>query len=164
MDPSNPDDWTKLETAFTSAPRWAVIVATGATVGAAVWWFRGTMFGREITSLKGEMAGKVAGLEGQISVLNERLKLAADKVAIADRATDELEKQVQTLRVELAALTAKAENASLAKVEAQLQKVEIATGNLATANNAVSSTLSAALNVTEAPDIASFTVHTTQRH
>jgi chromosome segregation ATPase len=171
MDFYNPDDWTKLETAFTSAPRWALIVAAGAAGGLLGWWLNGTrsvgkVAGLEgkITGLEGETAGKVAGLEGRISVLNERLNLAADKAAIADRAKDELEKQVQILRVELAALTAKAENASLAKVEAQLQKVEIATGDLATANNAVTSTLSMSLKATDARDIASFTVDTTQRH
>jgi chromosome segregation ATPase len=169
MDFYNPDDWTKLETAFTSAPRWALILAAGAAGGLLGWWLNGTrsagkITGLEgkITGLEGEAAGKVAGLEGRISVLNERLNLAADKAAIADRAKDELEKQVQTLRVELAALTAKTENATLAKVEAQLQKVEIATGNLATANNAVRSTLTATLNATEAQDIARFTVEPTK--
>jgi hypothetical protein len=141
--------WQQQRIAFTSA-FWMMLPLLVAVVW-AVWWFRGTRF-----------AGKIDGLEAKIGVLNERLNLAADKVAIADRAKDELEKQVQTLRVELAALTAKAENASLAKVEAQLQKVEIATGNLATANNAVSSTLSMSLKTTDTPDFASFTVDTTK--
>jgi hypothetical protein len=127
----NPDDWTKLETAFTSAPLWAVIVATGATVGAAVWWFRGTMFGREITSLKGEMAGKVAGLEGEKSILEQRLKLAADLTAASDRAKDETEKQFQTYKTEV---VAKGGNASPAKLEAAILQ-------WGTANNAVSNTL-----------------------
>ena len=53
-------------------------------VGVVVWWFRGTLFGRE-----------VAGLKEQIAALEQRLKLAAEQVAASERAVDELEKELQ---------------------------------------------------------------------
>jgi hypothetical protein len=130
MDPSNPDDWRKLATAFTSAPLWAVMVATGVTVGAAVWWF---------------------GWEGAKLILEQRLSLAAEQLAVSDRAKNETQNDVQSLKM---AIGAKADNASLVALAAQ---VEAATSRWATANAAVSSTLFAELNVTEAPDVASFT-------
>ena len=142
-----------------SGAPWSFLTAVAAS-GVLIWLFLWIIHRKEI-------AGKNATIEthnkAQIESKNERLNLAADQAAIADKDKDELEKQVQTLRVELAALaalTAKAENASWAKVEAQLQRVEAGLAKLATANNAVSSTLSATLKVTEAPDVASFTVDT----
>jgi hypothetical protein len=122
MDPSNPDDWRKLATAFTSAPLWAVILATGVPVGLAVWWFRGTMFEREITSLKAEMVGKVAGLEGEKSVLEQRLKLADDLKAAFDRVKDELANVQKELQDYKAQVTIEGRNASSAKVDAAIVK------------------------------------------
>ena len=125
-------------------------------VGVLIWGFLWIIHRSEIAGKKSTIETLKAQLESQKSTLNERLNLAVDKAAIADRAKDDLEKQVQTLRMDLAAATAKAENGSLAKVEAQLQRVEAGLAKLGTANNAVSSTLSAAFKVTEAPDVANF--------
>ena len=80
--------------------------------------------------------------------MEQRLNLAAEQAASARQAKDELEKQFQIYKAEVAA--AKAENAALAATAA---KVEAAIVNVATANNAVSSTLSGILRVTEEADI-----------
>jgi hypothetical protein len=157
MDFINPDDWTKLETAFTSAPRWAVMVAAGAAGALIVWWARGKMFETERTNLLSEQRSQKAGLEGEKSILEQRLKLAAEQLAVSDRAKNESQSDVQILKM---AIGAKADNASLV---ALAEKVEAATSQWATANNAVSSTLSAVFKVTEAPDIAHFTVDTNKR-
>ena len=109
MDPSNPDDWTKLETAFTSAPLWAVIVATGATVGAAIWWFRGWMSQERLDALK-----------EQVATVEQRLKLASEASAASERAKDELQKEIQTYKADVAA---KGSNASPAKVEAAFEQL-----------------------------------------
>jgi hypothetical protein len=120
MDPSNPDDWRKLATAFTSAPVWAVMVATGVTVGAAVWWFRGWMSEAQIAGLKAEMAGKVAGLEGEKSVLEQQLKLATDGLGRARDDLVNLQKELQNYQTEVAIEGSKA---SPAKVDAAIVKV-----------------------------------------
>jgi hypothetical protein len=106
-----------------------------------------------VTGLKEQ----ISALGAEKSVLDQRLNLAADKTKIASEAEGELKKQIQTLEV---AIAAKADNASLSALAA---KVEVGFEKLAAANNAVSSTVSAVLNVTEAPDIASFIVDTTKK-
>jgi chromosome segregation ATPase len=116
MDPSNPDSWTKLATAFTNAPLWAVIMATGAIVGGAVWWFRGKMFETQIAGLKEQ----IAGLKEQIAVLEQRLKFAAEALAASTGAKNELEKQFQAYKTEVAA---KGKDASPAKMDAAIQQL-----------------------------------------
>jgi hypothetical protein len=116
MDPSNPDDWTKLATAFTNAPLWAVMMATGAIVGGAVWWVRGKVSDREIDGLKGQ----IAVLKEQIATWELRLKLADDLVAASDRATKELDKQFQDYKAKVAI---EGRNASPAKMEAAIVRV-----------------------------------------
>jgi hypothetical protein len=131
MDPSNPDDWTKLETAFTSAPLWAVIVATGATVGVAVWWFRGWMSQERLAVLKEQ----IAAVKEQVTAVEQQLKLAAAASGASERAKDELEKQFLAYKSEVAA---KGREASPAKVDAAIVKV-------ASGNTDVRSSLSAAI-------------------
>jgi hypothetical protein len=72
----------------------------------AVWWLRGWMSKREID-----------GLEGEKGVLEQRLKLAADLTAASDRAKDELDKQFQAYKEEVAT---NGRNASPAKVDAAI--------------------------------------------
>jgi hypothetical protein len=103
MDPSNPDDWRKLATAFASAPVWAVIVATGVTVGAAVWWFRGWMS------------------QEQIAAWDQRLKFADERVLSSERALEEVKKQVQDYKVEVAT---KGSDASSAKMDAAIEQLK----------------------------------------
>jgi TolA-binding protein len=157
MDFYNPDDWTKLETAFTSAPRWALIAAAS-TVGCLLGWF--------LQSTKS--AGKIGGLEGQIDELNvridslkdrnllteERMKFTAEKAAIAGEVEDELKKRIQSLEMGIA------DKADIAALSALATEVKSGFANLAAANNAVSSSLFVALKVTEAADVAGFTVDT----
>jgi hypothetical protein len=145
-------------------------------VGSGLWLFIALIYRRNIATknstiesqkaeLKSQTASskvEIAGLNGANAILEQHLRLATKESEIAGRAKDEVERQLQTLREEVASLKIKAENASLARVEAQLQRVETAVLDLAAANNAVSSTLSATLKVTEAPDVASFTINTTQ--
>jgi hypothetical protein len=102
MDYFNPDDWTKLETAFTSAPPWASIVAAGAASGLLGWWVRGKMS------------------ETQISVKEERLKFAVEQTASVERDFEKLEKEFQDYKAEVAA---KGRNASPAKVDAAIVRV-----------------------------------------
>jgi hypothetical protein len=141
VDYTNPEFLTQQWTAFWSAP--LITLPLFVAVVVAVWWFRGTT-----------LKGTIGGLKEQIATLEQRLKLAADKAGIAGQAQDELKKQIQTLEM---AIMAKADNASLSALAG---KVDVGFAKLAAANNAVSSTVSAALNVTEAPDVASFTVDT----
>jgi hypothetical protein len=112
-------------------------------VGSALWGLIWLIY-------RGEIKQKNARIES----INERLNLAIDKSQIASKVEEELNKKVQTLEK---AIAAKADNDSLIKLSAEV-KEDFA--KLATANNAVSSTLSARLNVTEVPDVASFTIDT----
>jgi hypothetical protein len=134
-----------------SGAPWSFASAVAAS-GVLIWLFMELLYRKEINnknstieSIKAQLDVETAGLKRENSVLEQQLKLAAKETAIADRATEVVEKQLQTLREEVAALTAKAESASLAKVETQLHEVEAAFGNLAAANNAVSSTVRAKL-------------------
>jgi len=95
-----------------------------AIAGFVVWWFRGRLF-----------EAQIAGLKEQIAVVEQRLKLAADALATSDRAKDELDKQFQAYKSEVAT---KGRNASPAKVDAAIAKV-------ATSNTDIGSGLSAAL-------------------
>jgi hypothetical protein len=107
MDPTNPDTWKQQWAAFWSAP-W-VMAPLILVVGSIVWWFRGTMFEREIASLK-----------EQIAAWDQRLKLATDLVAASDRAKDELDKQFQAYKADVAF---KGSNASPAKVDAAFEQL-----------------------------------------
>ena len=82
------DAWKQQWTDFWSAP--GVIGPLILIVGGVVWWFRGSMFEREI-----------AGLKEQIAALEQRLKLATEQMAASVRATDELEKQIQLYKDEV---------------------------------------------------------------
>jgi hypothetical protein len=102
------DAWKQQWAAFWSAP--GVIGPLILIVGGVVWWFRGTMFEREI-----------AGLEEQIAALEQRLKLATEQMAASVRATDELEKEFQLYKDDV---FLEGSMASSADVDAAIVKVE----------------------------------------
>ena len=130
MDVSNPDTWKQQWTAFTSAPYiMAPLIAFAGLVG---WWLKVTTSKRTI-----------AGLNGRISVFENRLKLAAIQAESARQAKNEVVKEFQTYRAEVAAM---AENAALGATAA---RVEGAIVRFAASNNA----LSVILDVTEEADI-----------
>jgi hypothetical protein len=140
MDLTNPEIWKQQWTAFMSAPYiMALPVLVAGWVG---WWLRGN-----------RSAGTIDGLRERISALEERWRLADDKAAASDRAKDDVEKQFQAYKAEAAA--AKADTAALA---AAAERVEAALVKFAAANNAVRSTLSGTLNITEEPDRVDFRV------
>ena len=128
MDVSNPDTWRQQWTAFMSAP---YIVAPLLMV-----------FG----GLVGLLLARIAGLKGRISVFDDRLKLAAKQAESARQAKDEVAKEFQTYKAEVAA---KAENAALG---ASAARVEGAIVRFAAANN----TLSDILGLTEEADSGQF--------
>jgi hypothetical protein len=109
----NPTDYLRPEfltqqlTAFGGA--WLVMLPTIVGAWWLGWWLRGT-----------RSAGKEAGLEGRISVLNERLTLAADQTVKSDRALEELKKEFQAYKANVAA---EGSNASPAKMDAAIIKV-----------------------------------------
>ena len=120
----NPDIWKQQWTAFTSAPYIvALIVAPLIVFGGLVGW----------------LLGRIVDLKGRISVLEDRLKLAAKQAESARQAKDEVAKEFQTYKAEVAA---KAENAALG---ASAARVEGAIVRFAAANNG----LSGILGVTE---------------
>jgi hypothetical protein len=135
FDVSDPNEWERQWNVIWSAP--FVVLPVMVIAGLAGWWLQGT-----------KSAGK-------ISVLEERLKFAADKSEIASQAEDELKKQIQTLET---AIAAKADNDSLIKLAAEVKE---GFAKLETANNAVSSTVSVStvvLRVTDAQDTARMTI------
>jgi hypothetical protein len=107
MDPFNSETWKQQWAAFWSAP--AIIGPLLLIVASAVWWFRGRLF-----------EAHVYGLKEQIAAVEQRLKLATDLVAAADRARDELDRQFQAYKVDVAA---KGSNASPAMVEAAFEQL-----------------------------------------
>jgi len=128
MDVSNPDTWKQQWTAFTSAPH----------IVAPLIVFAGVVF----AGLVGWWLGRTAGLNGRISVFEDRLKLAAEQAESAREAKDAVAKEFETYKAEVAA---KAENAALG---ASAARVEGAIVRFAAANNSLSETL----GVTEEAD------------
>jgi hypothetical protein len=114
MDVTSPEMWKQEWMAFTSAPYIILpFIVAGWLAGL---WFRGRTTEGEIAGLKREISVH----DREISVWELRLKLATDLVAAADRARDELDKQFQAYKAEVAA---KGSNASPAKVEAALEQL-----------------------------------------
>ena len=128
MNPFNPETWKKEWTAISSAP-FSMLVAI-MVVGWIIWWFQGKL-----------SEAQIAGLKEQVSVMEQRLKLASEQAGIANRAENELAKQIRTLGT---AIEAKADNYSLSALAA---KVKAKFVKLTTANNALSSTLSSTVSI-----------------
>jgi len=111
MDVFNPDTWEQQWADFMSYP---YIMVTGIAITAGVvWWFRGF----------------------QIKIFEGRLKLATEKVDLADRAKNEVEKQFRAYKEEVASGGG---NDALA---ARVATVEAAFAELAAASNAVRTAL-----------------------
>jgi hypothetical protein len=106
MDVFNPDTWKQQWTAFMSAPYIMFPLIACAIWGA--WWLRG------------------AKSAERIAVFEDRLKFAAEKVESANKAKDEVEKQFQDYRTEVAA---KAENGTLAAAAARVEAAMDRLGN-----------------------------------
>jgi hypothetical protein len=129
MDVFNPDMWKRQWEMFVSAPYIMLPLAVGA--GLIGWWLRGMTSERKIDGLE----GKIAGLNERIVLFEDRLKFAAEKVAWASRAKDEVEGQFQTYKAEVAA------NAGYASLAATAAKIDAAINNLSAANKAVSNAI-----------------------
>jgi hypothetical protein len=124
-----------------SGAPWSFLIAVAAS-GVLIWLFLWIIHRSEITgknstieALKAQLESQVSGLKEQIAAVEQRLKLAADALAASDRAKDELDKQFQAYKSEVAA---KGRNASPEKVDAAIVKV-------ASGNTDVRSSLSAAI-------------------
>jgi chromosome segregation ATPase len=131
-----------------SGAPWSFLIAIAA-VGGIIWLFVNFIYRKEIAGKdstiqahKAQLESQVSSLKEQIAALEQQLKLASKQTELADRAKNDVENELQTLKKEIDALKVKAESDSLAKVEAQIQNVESAIVKLATANNAVSYTVS----------------------
>ena len=133
-------EWAAFWSAFWSMSLLLVALVIG------VWWLRGWMSKREM-----------GGLKGEILLLERQLKDAADKSVASGTATDKVERRIKILEE---ALANKADIVALSALTSQIQS---AVGEMATANNAVSSTLFAALRTTEAQDSANFTIDLNKR-
>jgi hypothetical protein len=84
------------------------------------------------------------GYRRQIAVSEERLKLAAEKVELSDRAKDEVEKQFHAYKDEVAA------GAAYDVLVERMAKLEAAIEELSIANNAVSSAITVAVRMSGA--------------
>src|SRR5205809_654557 len=89
VDVSDPAIWKQQWSAFMSAPY--IMLPLLAVVAVVAWWFRGKM-----------SEGTIAGLRERIALFDDRLKFAADKGASANQAKDEVEKQFQAYKAEVA--------------------------------------------------------------
>jgi hypothetical protein len=85
MDLTNPEMWKQEWTAFWSAP--FIMLAGIMAVGVAAWWFSKKIF-----------EGQVAGLKEQVAAAEQRLKFATEQMAASVRATDELEREIQSYK------------------------------------------------------------------
>lgn len=99
--------------------------------GMALWLLFSWVYRRHIDGMKAQFAGQNAGLIGRIEVYEDRLKCAAEKVELANRAKAEVETQFNDLRAEISAT---AENGTLAE---RVANVEAAIGKLSAANTAI---------------------------
>jgi hypothetical protein len=129
MGPSNIETWKQQWAVFWSAPY--IILPLLVIVGSGVWWFRGWMSLERLAGLKEQ----VAAVKEQVAAVEQQLKLAAAASGASERAKDELDKQFQAYKAEVAST---GRNASPAKVEAAIVKV-------ASGNTDVKSSLSAAI-------------------
>src|SRR4051812_27054757 len=110
---SDLDVWKRQWEALMSAPY--IIVPLLVLMFAFAWWLRGHTKKDEI-----------AGLRERMTVFEDRLKLAAEKAGSANEAKNEVEKQFQALKTEVA----KADTATLALIA----KVDAALTRLSSAN------------------------------
>ena len=108
MDPLNSETWKQEWTAFWSAP-W-IVGPLLLIVGAAVWWLNRKM-----------SEAQIAGLREQISTADQRLKFANERMLASERVLEEVKKQVQDYKAEVAS---KGNNASSVKMDAALEQLK----------------------------------------
>jgi hypothetical protein len=145
MDIFNSDFWKQQWEAFVTAP--FIMLPPIAIAAWAGWWLKGTVSEGTIASLKGrlelakdrksadEFEGKIAVLKLQIALFENRLKLADEKVELADKTRAEVERQFKAFKDEVAADVGSSHAAQAAKVDAAIADFSVA-------NNAVSSAVS----------------------
>jgi hypothetical protein len=126
----NPDTWKHLLGALVNSP-YIMIPPIAIAAGLIGWWLRG---------IKSD--GAIAGLKAQINVYEDRLKFAAEKVATANEARDDVLRQFQAYRADVEA------NAGHITLAATAAKLEAALDKLGAANNAVSSAIGGPLSNT----------------
>jgi hypothetical protein len=149
---TKPEFWQQQWVAFTSAiwimlPLFLLIVWV-------VWWLSGTRSAGTIAGLIGEKGVLEQRLKAETSLLEQRLKYAEEVRAASNKTNDELDelkKRIDAMEV----VAAKADYASLSESVAEIRS---SIGKVSAANNAVTMKL----NVTEAPDVASFALDTTK--
>ena len=132
LDKLDPEIWKQQWDAFMSAPY--IMLPLLAVVALVAWWFRGKM-----------SKATIDGQRERIALFDDRLKFAADKAASANQAKDEVEKQFQAYKAEVA------RNTGQTSLAARAAKVNAAIEELSAANNAVSSAIGVALDAAEAP-------------
>jgi len=132
VDVSDPELWKQQWAALMSAPY--IMLPLLAVVAMVAWWVRGKMSEETI-----------AGQRERIALFDDRLKFAADKAASANQAKEEVEKQFQAYKAEVAG------NAGQTSLAARAAKIDAAIEELSAANNAVSSAVGVALDAAEAP-------------
>jgi hypothetical protein len=131
----NTDTWKQQWETFLNAP---YIIASFMSVAWLIgWWLRGIKSGRRID-----------GLEARIIVFEDRLKFAAEKVSTSNEARDDVLRQFQAYRAEVAA------NAGNITLAATAAKLEAALDKLGAANNAVSSAIGVAAGTSTATGIS----------
>ena len=119
MDELKPEFWAQQWAAFWSAP--AIMGPLLLIVGFVVWWFRGRLFEAQVSGLKEQVSVLEKAKNGEISVLEQRLMLAADRL---DRAKDDLanlDKQFEAYKAEVAA---KGKNASPEMVDVAMTQLK----------------------------------------
>jgi hypothetical protein len=142
----NPETWKQQWGAFWSA-FWSAPLFIGPSIVAVVigvWWLRGRMSKRKIGGLKGEISVLKERLEAQKSAMGQRVKFAAQSLAVSSGVKDEVQKQLLTLE---RAIEGNADNAQLA---ALASKLDSAVGKWAVANNVVSVAVRRILGLTKA--------------
>jgi ABC-type Na+ efflux pump permease subunit len=101
-----------------------LFAAAVVAAGVLIWLFLLIIFRSQISGLKEQISGlkeQIASLKEQIGIAEQRLKLADDLVEAANRAREEVDKQLQDYKAEVAA---KGRNASPAKVEAAFEQLK----------------------------------------
>ena len=121
------------------------------------WWLRGIKSEGKIGSFEGTLASQKAGfdamivsLNSQIAVLEARLKLADDKAAAANEVRDDIARQFNDFKADVAA------GAGFGAITTRVEKLEASFSELTTTSNAVRSVLTGGLSATEEADIANF--------
>jgi outer membrane murein-binding lipoprotein Lpp len=97
----------------------------------ATWWMRGY----KADAREAALAGENVGLNGQIEILKQRLALATEQQAAAEREAEGFRKQLDELKEKVA------HNAPARDIQVVTTNLDVLLGRLLTANNATTATL-----------------------